>query len=425
MVNFSSILEYYSREDIQKALLEISKNREVVGVYSNGSFDKRPNAIFYPDDIIQMVKKGVVSFHGSLEHWSNPMQLSTDLSLNEISKMRIGWDLIIDPDCPDFDFSKMTVKSILEALEDHDVRNYSIKFTGGKGFHIAIPFQSFPKTINSKPVESLYPDLPRAIIEYLKFYIFDDLKEKMLETGNLEEISKRVNKKVKDVVDENGLDPFKVVVIDSGLISSRHLFRLPYSLHEKNHLVSLPLEKSQLENFKREDASIEKVKTIKTKFLLGEERRNEVAGLVIESLDMMQRRRIEKEQPVTEERREKRVKYFDKSYFPPCILKILEGNLSDGRKRSLFVLITFLRNAGWTWEQIEKEIIEWNERNLPPLRTNYVKAQLRWHKNQNRNILPPNCDSQNYYKDLGVYCGNEFHTNIKNPVNYLYKKRFK
>lgn len=421
MASFSSIFEYYSRSEVQKALLEISKNREVVGVYSTGNFDKRPNILVYPDDILQMVKKGVVSFHGSLEHWSNPMQLSTDLSITELNKLRIGWDLIIDPDCIDFEISKITVYTILEALEDHDVNNYFLKFTGGKGFHIGIPKDSFPKTVNTKPIEYLYPDLPRAIIEYLKEYIKNQLKDKILETGNIEEIAKKINKKSQDIINENGLDPFKIVSIDSGLISSRHLFRLPYSLHEKTYLVNLPLDKSSLDTFKKEDASMEKIKILKTWFS-NKSKPNEAASLVIESLDFIQKRRMEFEKYLKEQIKNIKTKYFDKKYFPPCMLKLLEGKMSDGRKRGLFLLITFLRNMGWSWEQIEKEIYEWNEKNLPPLRTNYIKTQLRWHKNQKKNILPPNCSMENYYKDLGLYCGEEFHKNIKNPVNYAYKK---
>lgn len=422
MASFSSILEYYSRSDVQKALLEIAKNREVVGVYPKGNFDKRPNVLVYPDDILQMIKKGVTSFHGSLEHWSNPMQLSTNLSIAELDKLRTGWDLIIDPDCIDFEISKLTVATIIEALEDHDINNYSIKFTGGKGFHIGVQSQSFPKTVNAKPIELLYPDLPKAIIEYLKAYTREQLKEKILEIGNTEEIAKRVNKKQQDVVDKDGLDPFKIVSIDSGLVSSRHLFRLPYSLHEKSHLISLPLNISSLKNFKREDASIDKVKDFKIKFLNEKTKLSEATSLVIESFDFLQKMKPAIEQYPKVQVRERKTRYFDKRQFPPCMLKLLEGKLSDGRKRGLFLLVTFLRNMGWSWEQVEKEVLEWNEKNLPPLRTNYVKTQLRWHKNQKKNILPPNCNAENYYKELGLYCGDEFHKDIKNPINYPYKK---
>ena len=34
-------LKYYSRDEVQQALLQISKKREIVGVYENGKFDMR------------------------------------------------------------------------------------------------------------------------------------------------------------------------------------------------------------------------------------------------------------------------------------------------------------------------------------------------------------------------------------------------
>ncbi len=419
MANFPLILEYYSRKDVQKMLLEIAQSREVIGVYPTGSFDKRPNIIAYPEDILQLVKKGVVSFHGSLERWSNPMSLSTEALRSETEKLRIGWDLIIDPDCPDFEITKITTKLLIEALEDHGIRRYSLKSTGGKGFHLGIPFEAFPKTVNSKPMETLFPDLPRTVLEYLKNYISGQLKDKILELGTTFSIANKIKKKPQDIANKEGLDPLKVVSVDSALISSRHLFRLPYALHEKSLLVSLPLTSSELDSFKKEDSEIRKVK-LENKFLADKPTLTEASGLVVEALDWQEKQKPkEKRHEFTRDQMQTR--YFGKTYFPPCILKLLEGKLADGRKRALFVLITFLRNVGWSWEDIEKEIGLWNEKNFPPMRTNYINTQIRWHKMQKRNILPPNCNSE-MYKDIEIYCGDEFHENIKNPINYPYKK---
>lgn len=415
-----SILEYYSRKDVQQALLETGKNREVVGVYPSGNFDKRPNIIAYPDDILQLVKKGVVAFHGSLEHWSNPMSLSTEMTPLDLDKLRIGWDLIIDPDCPDFEISKLAVKVIIGALDDHGVKNYSIKFTGGKGFHIGISFDTLPKVVNQKSIESLYPEIPRAAIEYLKNYIKDQLRDEILNLDNTNGIAKRVERPVEEIVSQNVLDPLKIVSIDSAVVSSRHLFRLPYSLHEKTSLVSVPITIQELDKFSKEDASIGKVK-VKLKFLTDRLKLKEATSLIIEALDFVARHRPEETKTVYRGP-DRKIKYFTKKYFPPCILKLLEGNLIDGKKRALFILITFLRNVGWDWDQIEKEIFEWNQRNVRQLRTNYIKSQLRWHRLQKKNILPPNCDHPNFYKALGVYEDGAFHKTVKNPVNYPYKK---
>lgn len=418
-MNFSQILHYYSRKDVQQQLLEMSKKREIVGVYGNGSFDKRPNILAYPNDIIEMVRKGVVSFHGSVEKWSNPMRLESGMTNNQLEDLRIGWDLILDPDCPDFELSKITVKTICEALEDHGVISYSIKSTGGKGFHIGIPFELFPKKVNGKEIEKLYPDAAKAIIEYLKDYTKEALRERFLELDNPLKLVERVGKSIQDCIDENGINPLKLVEIDSMVASSRHMFRLPYSLHEKSLMVSLPISLDQLNGFQKEDAEPWKVK-VEKKFLFGGTNLTEASGLLVEALDRSEKYGIQQEKEEYKGPKMK-LKEVPKKYFPPCITKLLEG-VPDGRKRSLFILTTFLQNMGWPWDKIEKELDEWNQRNPRPLPKNYIKTQLRWHQRQPRNLLPPNCDNENYYKNIIGEVNDNCCEGLKNPVNYVFKK---
>ena len=83
--------------------------------------------------------------------------------------LRTGWDIFIDPDVPDFEIGKMVVRHVIDALKDHGVSNYSIKFSGGKGFHIGIPFASMPEKINMQPTSSMYPDMLQKIMEFLKW----------------------------------------------------------------------------------------------------------------------------------------------------------------------------------------------------------------------------------------------------------------
>jgi DNA primase large subunit len=148
-------------------------------------------------------------------------------------------------------------------------------------------------------------------------------------------------------------------------------------------------------------------------------------ALVIEALDWATRykkiEKIAKELPTLPRRR---IRKIPERLFPPCVKKILEG-LSDGRKRSVFILTTFLRTAGWKDEEIEKKIHEWNEKNYPPLRASYLRTQLRWHFRQERNLLPPGCDHPVFYKDmgLGAFCEECKKTvgEIKNPINYPFR----
>jgi len=425
MSDYSIVWNYYSRKDVQEALLEVSKSREVVGVFSNGSFGKRPNVLLYPNDIIEMVKEGVVSFHGSVERWSNPMSLEPGMIKQQLDNLRIGWDLIIDPDCPDFELAKLSTKIIIEAFKDHGISSFSVKLTGGKSFHIGIPFEAFPEKINFKETAKLYPEIPQKIIEYLRDYIREQLKEELLAIDNPLSIAEKIGKPVMQIMDKDGLDPFKVVQLDSMVASPRHMFRLPYSLHEKSLLVSLPVDASKIEKIKKEDATPTIVK-IETKFLDTKTSLKEASPFLVEALDWSEKHKIVEER--VEYTGPKRIiKEINKNYFPPCVLRILNG-VSDGKKRSVFILTNFLRNMGWDWDKVEKEMMEWNEKNSPTLQQRYIRTQLRWHKRMPKNLLPPNCDNQNFYLNFGVCLPDETckggtnQINIKNPVNYPFRK---
>ena len=107
--------------------------------------------------------------------------------------------------------------------------------------------------------------------------------------------------------------------------------------------------------------------------------------------------------------------------FSPCIKSILDG-LPDGRKRSLFILMNFLRCVKWKRSDIESLVVGWNEKNKPPLRDSYVRSQIRWHSDRDKQIPPPNCEHKGWYEDMGVCkpdatCGFQKKT-VKNPTTY-------
>src|SRR3989338_5842021 len=112
-LNRQQLVDYYSNEKITKQLILNAKGREVAGAFWDGSYDKRPNILQYPSDIIQMVRKGVTSFHLSVEHWSNPMALSSE----NYDRLRTGWDLLIDIDSKlGLDESKIAAELIVGLL---------------------------------------------------------------------------------------------------------------------------------------------------------------------------------------------------------------------------------------------------------------------------------------------------------------------
>ncbi len=470
---------YYSRPDVQEAIFQFCKNREVIPRHLD-RFGKRPDKLEYPSDILQLAKRGWTSFHCSEELWKDPLKISTDMDKEQLDSLREGWDLLIDIDCKWFDYSKKAALAIMNVLENHSIKNFSIKFSGSKGFHILVPWKAFPKEIGGEKTKNMFPELPRKIVSYIKYEavkilpsllpddFYSQFKKVEIKQGikceNCKEIATVYRKikfycpnckreEIKKVAEEKKLkknikcpdcfsryevedigefyeckkcginseenpekfskreeiDLFELMGLDLVLVSSRHLFRCPYSLHEKG-LVSVVLDKDEIENFEPRMADPFRVK-IKNFYPEAEE--GEAKKLVQAALEWSK-----------EEKKEKKIEKFKeikidrrKIILPPSIKKILEG-LTDGKKRALFILINYFKCLGFDFDEIEKKISEWNEKNNPKLKEGYIKAQLFWHQRQEK-ILPPNYD-KDYYRGIGIIPTDE-ELRYKNPVNYTIK----
>jgi len=411
-------IAYYSRKDVQKQIIKTARNREVAILFGEHGFGKRPDILQYENDIGELASQGASSFHLSEEHWSNPLSLETGLNKSRLDNFRIGWDLVLDVDAK-FEFSKLTTKLLIEALKFHDVNNISLKFSGNKGWHIGVPFSSFPNVINGVETKKLFPDAARIMAAYLSDMIKDHLSAVILEKYRIKDIAQLTGKKAIEFVKDDKLDPFSFIDIDTLLISSRHLFRAPYSLNEKSGLVSLPIKVKDLDDFFKEEALPEKV-VVKESFLDEDYAiKGEANNLIIQAYDW-----FHKKKPLIEIKR----KEFDSDIkvseenFPPCVKNILNGVKEDGRKRALFILLNFFKCSGYSDEEIKKRINEWNAKNNNSLKEGYVLSQLNWHLRQKEKVLPPNCDNANYYKSLMFCFPDNWCSKIKNPVNYAIRK---
>jgi hypothetical protein len=211
------------------------------------------------------------------------------------------------------------------------------------------------------------------------------------------------------------VNPLAIIELDTLLISQRHLFRMPYSLHEKSGLSSVPIEPERILNFEKVAAQPQSVKT-NIRFLdRSNVHINEAKQLFMQALDFS----IEEEKNADQKEYEIPENAIPEKFFPPCIRKGLKG-MEDGKKRFLFALTNFLRCAGWEYDKIYSLIEDWNKKNPETMREVYIKSQLRYHKQQNKRILPPNCRS--FYQGIGICFPDSLCDKIKNPASYARRK---
>ncbi len=427
-VNYD-ILKFYSRKDIQKEIIKLARNREVAVNFGEKGYGKRPDVLEYENDVLELTKQGATSFHVSLEQFKDPLKLKTGMPQKEIEELRSGFDIIIDLDTKLFEISKICAYLIIEALKFHDVKNISVKFSGNNGMHIGIPFESFPSQVNNKEIKTLFPDGVKVVNYYLKNFIKDHLKEKILDNYSIEDIAAQLKKTPNDFKENNQFNPFKVIDIDSVLISPRHLFRSVYSINEKSGLVSIPVNMNNILKFDREDAKTEKIK-VEEPFLEFKGSKADASDLIIQAFDFYSKISVKKdvknktEAKLTAQKKEYEIPKIaiKEDLFPPCIKLLLQGVQQDGRKRAIFILINFFKKMGWSLDQIQARLLEWNKVNYEPLREGYIISQVNWHKRQKQDILPPNCDNPSYYTGMLICKPDFWCRNIKNPVQQTMKK---
>ncbi len=424
MISLSTSLKYYKRKDVQEALVREAGEREIAVKYGDTGFGKRPDVLRYPADVLEFAKQGATSFHCSEELWHNPLQVTTGMPRQELDNLRKGWDLLIDIDCSWFEYSQAAAHIICQAFEHHGIQHFGLKFSGNHGFHIGIPWKAIPEQVQNKLTKNQFPEGPRMIAAYLQEFTRNALAQFLLSQETIQQMSAKTKKGVEELIIHGKFDPYKILTIDTVLIASRHLYRMAYSLNEKSGLVSIPLEPKEILSFKRENAAPEKV-LVQKKFLSTDHvLMGEAKQLFVQADDYHPRT----EQEYLSEKKE----FIDNvspqaqvslQYFPPCMQNILKP-LQDGKKRSMFALINFLHSVGWNHEQIEVLLKAWNKQHPQPLPEVLILGQVRYHKQQNKKNLPPNCYNRQYYVELGFCKPDNFCARIKNPASYaIFKQR--
>ena len=423
MIPLNVSLSHYKRADIQEEIIANAKDREIAVKY-NDNFGKRPDILRNAVDILELAKQGATSFHASEELWRNPLQIDTSMRKHELDNLRKGWDLVLDIDCGIFEYSREAADLVIKALKFHNIKSISCKFSGNKGFHIGVPFEAFPEKMRNDETKKMFPEAPRKIALYIKEMIKQPLGEKIMkfEKNDFNAIIEKTGKNAGEITyysnKARALNAEPFLNIDTLLISSRHLYRMPYSLHEKSGLVSTPLNPEKVLLFRKEFAIPKNVRISKHRFLAGDNAQNdEGRQLLTQDFDIRQ------EADSLREGKELEIPQnaLPEELFPPCIKLILDG-LEDGRKRALFILVNFFTSIGWDYDMIEKRLREWNAKNREPLREVYLLGQVRYHKQMRKKILPPNCSNEQYMLGIGVCKPDNFCPKIRNPAQYTTKK---
>lgn len=438
MVHLSTALQHYKRPEIQEEMILHAENKEIAVKYGDKGFGKRPDILKYKADILELAKQGATSFHSSEEIWKNPLHIVTGMKKKDAENLRTGFDLVLDIDCPFVEYSKIAGDLLVKALRHHGIKTISAKFSGNKGFHIGVPFESFPEKIKDIKVKNYFPEGVRAIAEYLSNMIMEPLSDKIIEIeGSIEKIQEKTGKSfeelTKKIPNKYGtkttvFDAGKILEIDTILISSRHMYRMPFSLHEKSGLVSLPINPDKILEFKKEQA-IPKNIIINKEFRFID-RSKAIPGEASALLDKALYYKIDKQnkkiQTITNNESktyEEITEAIPEQCFPPC-MKITEKGMEDGKKRFLFCVVNFLASVGWDYGDIEKYLKKWNEKNPEQLREVLILGQVRYHKQNKKKILPPNCNNKAYYHDLLICHPDNLCNKIKNPVQYAKRRAF-
>jgi hypothetical protein len=423
------LLDYYGRADVQEAMVSFGAGREVVGRRVRGDYNRRPDVLVYPEDVLRQAKGGAVSFHSSVELWKNPMHLSTELRQDEIADLRSGWDFLLDLDSSNLEHSKIAADLLVKALGAHSLRDVPVKFSGRAGFHIMVPFSTFPSEVSGKETRLLFPRLPRLLALYLQEFIREKFAEELVaREGSPAKFAEILGKSLSGVLsaDKKMIDPFSSVKIDSILISPRHLVRMPYSFNEKSWLVSVPVKSREILSFSPESAAPEKVGAV-----VPFGKCSSSAGALVEAALIFERNQNTEEKKLVVPGKTStsaggpaggpaggaRLFRIDEEFFPPCIKLVLsQKNVDDGRKRRLFILQSFLQRAGWSAQEIADKSAQWNSGISNPLQSVYLQGQVNYFSRQSRELMPPNCAADGFYRELGICKPDRFCEGVKNPI---------
>jgi len=201
------VLAYYGleRDDVASAIFKYGSDRMVTVTNEPASLGgaKGQQGFSHQSDLVLMAKK-------LLEGNDNTVPRKYPGFHGTIAKYALhkGADVVIDIDVKDnFREAFKQGRKVLDFLDFYQVP-YRVKFSGGSGPHIIIPYEWFPKSLLNGNFSKTHQMVFQTIVSRSK-------------AGN----------------------------VDGSFTSHGHFYRMPYSLNEHTGLVSLPLTREQYDDF--------------------------------------------------------------------------------------------------------------------------------------------------------------------------------
>lgn len=394
---------YYRRLNIVEYIYNYCRDREVAVFNKEGKIiSKRPETFENNGDIVVYVDRGGYSIHATVEKWQDPLLLSS-ANMKEYPNLINSYDLVVDIDIKLYNSVDKNLKICQLITADLYSRlerfgfTPSIKFSGHRGFHLIAPLNGI-SDIAGLDIKKFKEQIYKAYLNFIKVL----LKKAIYSVGQQLQKPSLYKKLLADDI------------IDYQIASWRHMIRVPYSLHEKTGLVSIVLQPEDLSNFNIEIAKpnkitdtieIEPPKSIKDILLLA------LGYTYLHELSRKAGRKAIKY-----------IREIPEDDLPPCVKLLLEGVPAGIRNNTMFFLINFFRSLGYSQEDIEKIIIEWNNKNPEPLKDREVEYAIEYHLTRAK-YAPYSCEKLREYIGRQYCQPNEICQSISHPLQYVWTVR--
>ncbi len=249
-------------------------------------------------------------------------------SMNAISPMYLDFDMDAEKEgaYDELRFQCERVIHVLVNIWKIPASMIQLYFSGNKGFHVVVPYEVF----GLKPCQNINDVLKRAALFF----------------------------KVQ----------FSADTLDTAIYDRRRLFRLPNSINAKSGLYKVPITPRQLHEFSQEQMMEWAKEPKEVPFTVP----RYIPEAAQQFTNIVRIKETHREKP-----KKKLEIPKDKQKMLPCVDHILRTSISKGsRNRTMVALASSIMQAGYTQEETQEIIEQWNEQNDPPVNDRELRTTV-------------------------------------------------